>query len=827
MSEIKCNFSSGEYSYNMESNESKARENELLFRLYAYLSNKDKLVCSNNGYVASIKRRIKKASEQGIFSQDFNFFNLGKDNIDFLEKLKDELNNKDSKLYQIEESSRHTGRALINNHYIDFVEHFKKPNIFWLNVNKEDEYWQEFPFDTWKLGENDGNICYERRNFNKGDIAIFYQTPAGIIQHIGRVYDVDDDSACFEILCCYKDSIKLQDIRNINALATYPPPGRDVSKMQGDKELAGIELIVQCFDKCFDKGEIMTQDSKNISVDSKDSNNFDIPLNQILYGPPGTGKTYHTIDKALEILNLSEYKQGTLDTLKKYGITDSNPNDRKSQKAIFDIFTKNERDEQIGQIAFVTFHQSFSYEEFVEGIKPQGIKSNADNEDSIESSENTESQNIKTKEDSKDININLKTADSNTITYKVEPGIFKQICQRALQNMQIDNYKKIAQKEHAESVNLDFTKTLWRLYTIPGGDTSRDYFDKCVENNYVWAYSGYKAFGEQVASGDYIVIPIATHGRSHTIRGFGIIGDIIKNQDDKIYRSIKWLWIDKSGNGLSLDINFGRPTIQRAKGTNKTNVLNAISEILNTDSRESKSVLKPYILIIDEINRGNISKILGELITLIESSKRIGEDEELKVTLPYSNEPFGVPRNLYIIGTMNTADRSIALIDTALRRRFSFTEMMPDSKHLADIRLKDAQDLRLNELLDSMNNRIEFLLDREHTIGHAFFFEKAIYCSDGNYEWYEITLDSIKSIFQHKIIPLLQEYFYDDYAKINAVLNDNKMIEKIDSKVDKIFPKIAENARNELDLDDKTIYKIKKFDDEIWDNPATYTGIYE
>lgn len=554
----------------------------------------------------------------------------------------------------------------------------------------------------------------------------------------------------------------------------------------------------------------VTDFTANNITESENSDEFSnnksekIPLNQILYGPPGTGKTYHTIDKALEILNLSEYKQGTLDTLKKYGITDSNPSDRKSQKAIFDIFTKNERDEQIGQIAFVTFHQSFSYEEFVEGIKPQGIKSNADNEDSIESSENIESQNIKTKEDSKDININLKTADSNTITYEIKPGIFKQICQRALQNMQIDNYKKIAQKEHAESVNLDFTKTLWRLYTIPGGDSSRDYFDECVENDYVWAYSGYKAFGEQVASGDYIVIPIATHGRSHTIRGFGIIGDIIKNQDDKIYRSIKWLWIDKSGSGLSLDINFGRPTIQRAKGTNKTNVLNAISEILNTDSIESKSVLKPYILIIDEINRGNISKILGELITLIEPSKRIGKDEELKVTLPYSNEPFGVPQNLYIIGTMNTADRSIALIDTALRRRFSFTEMMPDSKHLADIRLKDAQDLSLNELLDSINNRIEFLLDREHTIGHAFF----------------IGLDSInalKEAFQHKIIPLLQEYFYDDYAKINAVLNDNGMIKSFDMETLKV------NLSEDFVDSDKRVYRITKPSE--W-NTDTFKKIY-
>ena len=230
--------------------------------------------------------------------------------------------------------------------------------------------------------------------------------------------------------------------------------------------------------------------------------------------------------------------------------------------------------------------------------------------------------------------------------------------------------------------------------------------------------------------------------------------------------------------------------------------MDVISKILNKYLAEPvmdvEHETKPYVFIIDEINRGNISKIFGELITLIEDTKRAGASEEINVTLPYSKEIFSIPQNVYIIGTMNTADRSIALIDTALRRRFDFVEIMPDSKVLENIGAGKLtigdQELNVARMLDVINERIKYLFDREHTIGHALFIELENSPS----------LETLAEIFEKKVIPLLQEYFYDDYEKIQLVLGDNAKEDEFKFILDKqVRVKEVFNGNPDIDLPEK------------------------
>lgn len=224
---------------------------------------------------------------------------------------------------------------------------------------------------------------------------------------------------------------------------------------------------------------------------------------------------------------------------------------------------------------------------------------------------------------------------------------------------------------------------------------------------------------------------------------------------------------------------------------------------------ETTNVPVNKVFIIDEINRGNISKIFGELITLLEDSKRIGADEELIISLPYSKKPFGVPNNVYLLGTMNTADRSIALIDTALRRRFKFVEMQPDAE-LVDV---EVAGVKIKEMLEMINRRIEVLYDREHTIGHSFFMGLSN----------DSTIEDLAEVFECNIIPLLKEYFYDDYERIAAVLGDN-LIENNEATN---FIIKQENDYAKILNSDITVMTAYKFNREALENPDAYKKIYE
>jgi 5-methylcytosine-specific restriction protein B len=442
--------------------------------------------------------------------------------------------------------------------------------------------------------------------------------------------------------------------------------------------------------------------------------------NTILYGPPGTGKTYSTVIYAVAIIeDKSVSEVGAED----YG-------------EVFGRYLKYKED---GLIAFTTFHQSFGYEEFIEGIRPVVVSD--DNADT-----------------------------GGEIEYEVHDGVFKAFCDKA--GTPLSSGKDI-------DLGIGKNPEVWKVSLEGTGDNPTR--TECLANNHIrigWDEYGeiisdetdYSKFGGKKVlnafyNGMLIGDIVMSCYSNRTVDAIGVIvGDPEWHDDYPVYkrlRKVKWLV-----KGIEEDIvamNGGKtmtlPSVYRLS----VPVSDALSILkkTNPDIFSQDVKIPNRVFIIDEINRGNISKIFGELITLIEESKRIGAHEQLRALLPYSMQNFGVPENVYIIGTMNTADRSIALIDTALRRRFSFVEMQPESRLLNGV-VVDGIDIA--RLLDTLNRRIEVLLDREHTVGHSYLLPLKA----------SPTMETLASIFRDKIIPLLQEYFYDDYEKIQLALGDNQ-----------------------------------------------------
>ncbi|GAB7230966.1 hypothetical protein VrSk94_46610 [Vibrio rotiferianus] len=511
-----------------------------------------------------------------------------------------------------------------------------------------------------------------------------------------------------------------------------------------------------------------------------------IPLNQILYGPPGTGKTYHTIEAAVKAADPS-----------------FSWHSREELKAEYDRLVSEKR------IRFVTFHQSYGYEEFVEGLRAE-----SDN-------------------------------DGN-LSYPIKDGVFKSISDEAAA-------QKVAKPEL-----LSEDARIWQLSIESSGHSEVKQF--CLENNLGsigWGHVGDMTPAKRTQESDDVLAAETTPNQAtlrhfcnsmaigdvvfcvsgqKTIEAIGVVSgdyefrpDGISVREDYCHvRPIKWLAKGLNLNVYDLNCQTRLPIKTCSELTrfsvpelltllNKKNIF--LDKGVNQDTQR-------FVLVIDEINRGNISKIFGELITLIEPSKRADQPEALELVLPYSGKAFSVPDNLHIIGTMNTADRSLAMMDTALRRRFDFVEMMPKPELLESAVVKG---IDLQRLLEVLNQRIEILYDREHTLGHAFLMPvKALVDKDKE----ELAFSELQSVFQNKIIPLLEEYFFEDWSKIRLVLADNQKPQEKQFINEYVQTNQELNAlfgvKHNLEQYGQSVVKYELADtaDEVWCDAESYIGIY-
>lgn len=603
-------------------------------------------------------------------------------------------------------------KNLLNNDDIQFNRaYFTDVNIFIKN-DDEDSLFQ--------LGDNFTDITYEEANVNE---RLTYR-------------EMPNKQSLLKIIQeCNAAGLDGQTL--INNLRTWR--GKEFVKIEIDEEIfievegklqegVSTRLILE-----EDNGDPLITDIKRkinstsmMPIHKKGDLQMQLPKNQILYGPPGTGKTYSVVRKALEIVAPMLYEQ-----LTSFEGVEPERSFRNEWMEGYKHYIENK------QIQFCTFHQSFSYEDFVEGLRSD--------------------------EEGKFVPTN---------------GIFLDICEAATLS-----------KDSTVS-KYEFDPDEINFYKMSLGDSSTDIdiYEYCIENNVIalgygdnvdyssclsrleidqLVVANYEEDGNNKFVGQAVNyfknrlaiddIVLVSDG-NHYIKAVGRVTGEYKfdpNTDIRFnhFRSVEWLY---SGDpiGVAQFLNNKVLSQQSIYSFKKSDLNMEFIQQLLSSKEDENAETRNYVLIMDEINRGNISRVFGELITLIEDDKRIGEENEVVVKLPYSRKSFGVPSNLYLIGTMNTADRSITLMDTALRRRFEFIEMLPDVNVLSE----DVDGVNVRKLIQSMNERIEYLYDREHTIGHAYFLEA------------QLSEKKLIKIMKKKIIPLLQEYFYDDWEKIELVL---------------------------------------------------------
>jgi len=506
------------------------------------------------------------------------------------------------------------------------------------------------------------------------------------------------------------------------------------------------------------------------------------PLNRIFHGPPGTGKTFHTVGAAVAVCDPAYY--------------DRHKDDPEKLRERFNELLVREWDSTTWQIGFCTFHQSFSYEDFVEGIKP------------------------------------VPPAEKDTfLRYETRPGLLKRMAERAAYHAEggASGFRSKVSFGDTEYDRAEF-------YKLSLGDSNnpmdKAIYDHCIRNNVIaigymggqdvsnmseadiraqakmgekdpYGGTALSYFSKYLKNGSYVIV---SNGNS-AVRAIGrVTGAYRYEPDSEIgyphFRGVEWLVTNVD---IPVSELYERKFQQQPIYQLKKEYLKRDFFVPKQSASSANAEVKNFVLIIDEINRGNVAGIFGELITLIEENKRKGRPEALEVTLPYSQEPFSIPDNLYIIGTMNTADRSVEALDAALRRRFSFVAMMPEQDKIQ--KLKNTR-IEVAAMLKKINERMVQFLDEDHQIGHSHFW-------DLHKE--QDPLPALRLVFADKIIPQLEEYFHRDRARLRLVLGDS-FVEKVDAD-DKLFNGDADD----IDFELRPTYRLRSR--EQWTEDA-FMAIY-